>query len=390
MISKHELVIEGTIVDKDSTYESRIGIDNGIITEISPDAIGATFISMEKKLIFPGFIDTHVHPRIPGGEHKEDFYHLSRACLHGGATTALCMLNTNPPGITPEVLQYVRKKASEESLMDMFFFGLVMKDNQSMLNMIADYSIGYKIYLGLTTDGFILPIEYLQDSLNEIHALGKPSTIHCDANRVIDALEHMKPFHKVNIAHIPTAEDLNAVKDYKKKGYNVYGEVTPHHLLLTNEHEKRIGNYAKVLPPLQTNEDRLALIEGLEKGFIDFIGTDHAPHTKEEKESDKPPSGMPGDDTLGSVVASLIKDYGISPERIMKVTSYNASEFFGLRDRGRIEVGRRADIIAIDINKPETIDRSRLYTKCGWSPFEGWTFPGGVTHRIYGGTPILI
>ena len=189
------------------------------MTEISKDAKGSVFISLEKELIFPGFIDTHEHPRIPGGEHKEDFLHLSKANLHGGITTPLCMLNTNPPGITPEILKYVRKKSSEESLIDMFFFAVVMKDNLSSLDTLANYSVGYKIYLGLTTGGFIIPSEYFQNALDEIHLLGKPSTVHCDANAVRNALENLKPFHKVNIAHIPTKYDLDALKEYKERAW---------------------------------------------------------------------------------------------------------------------------------------------------------------------------
>ncbi len=385
MISDHELILEGNVVDIDGTYESRIGIDNGIITEINPQAKGQKILHLERELLFPGFIDVHVHPRVPGHEHKEDFPHLSRAALHGGITTALAMPNTEPPIATPEVLQYVIQRASKESLIDIYFFELVTENNFHVLNLAEKDSIGYKIYLGMTTGGYILPFTYFRPALNNIYASRKPTTVHCDANQVRDVLEQLRTFDKINIAHVPTKEDLKAVKEYKKKGYKISCEVTPHHALLTSNDGNRLGGFGKMLPPLQTEEDRLYLIDGMRNGDVDFYATDHAPHTKEEKQSDKPPSGVPGDDTYGNTVALLIKEYGLSAQCMMKLTSYNAARFFGLTDRGMIQEGKRADITILDLNHPAEVTSERLYTKCKWSPFEGMIFPGQVMHTIKNG-----
>lgn len=408
MISEHELVLEGRIVDLDKIYESRIGIDNGTITEIDPQAKGKEIFHLEKELIFPGFIDTHGHARIPGGEHKEDFPHFSRAALNGGVTTALCMLNTDPPGTTPEVLQYVRRKASRESQIDIKFFALIVYgnpvdvkkraskesrvdyENLFDLEPLAQYSIGYKAYLTGSTGGYLLPITHLQIALNKVCYVQKPITFHYVGRDLEEeVLCQLQIFDRVNIAHVATAENLKVIEEYKERGYTLVCELTPHHALLTNKAEKKLGSYAKMVPPLQTEEDRLALIDGLKRGSIDFLATDHAPHTREEKESSEPPSGVPGLDTYGNTVALLIKEYGISPQTMMRATSYNAAQFFGLKDVGRIEVGKKANITVLDLEHPETIDSINLYTKCGWSPFEGWTFPGRVVRTIYHGKTLM-
>ena len=261
---------------------------------------------------------------------------------------------------------------------------MVIHDNLNELDLLANDSIGYKIYLSRTTGNYILPFDYLQHALSKISLADKPVTIHYEGD-VSVVLDQVQIYDKINIAHVPTAEVLKTIREYKEKGYKVACEVTPHHTLLTLEDGKKLGNFAKMIPPLQTNEDRLFLIEGMKNGWVDFYATDHAPHTMEEKESDNSPSGVPGDDTYGNTVALLIKEYAIPSQQMMRLTSYNAAQFFGLNDRGRIEVGKRADITVLDLEHPETISSKNLYTKCGWSPFEGWTFPGRVAYTIHDG-----
>lgn len=414
MLSQHQLVLEGRIADLDSVYESRIGVDDGEITEIAPDARGKKILHLENELIFPGFIDTHVHLRIPGEEHKEDFHTGSLAAIRGGVTLVMDMPNTKPPVTTEEIVRQKRNRANKEGLVDIRLYGLVLQENLDSLESLAPYVIAYKIFLARSTGGVMLPMEYLQIALSRIRGVNKPVTLHCESQRMIDenterykhstepdahcdirsleaeivsiqeALEQIQAFDKVNIAHLSTAEGLRTVKEYKDRGYQLACEATPHHLLLTRQSMRELGNYARMNPPLREERDKLALIEGLRSGSIDFLATDHAPHTREEKEGPNPPSGVPGLDTYGDVVAYLMREHGFTPQQIMKITSYNAAEFFGLGDR-RIAVGNRANITVLDLSQPEKVEQNRLHTKCGWSPFEGMTFTGRAIYTIVNG-----
>lgn len=414
--SHHQLVLEGNIVDLDRTYESRIGIDDGKITEVSPDAKGKKILHLEDYLTFPGFIDPHVHSRVPGGDHKENYRGLSGAAMHGGVQTVIDMPNTSPPTASREVLKLKNRRALKEGLIDVEFFGLVIPDTILILDQLSPHVVGHKIYVGESTGGFVLPYEYLQTALARIYSLRQPATIHCEDDEIIKRNTEQYPnpngplahcairspeaevvalkkvlsmlFYKVNIAHLSTKEGVEVIRDYKKRnGYPLFqlaAEVTPHHLLLTVDDVKRLGNYAKMNPPLRTEKDRLALIEGLRDCTIDFLASDHAPHTKREKESDNAPSGVPGLDTYGNVAAYLMKEHGLTPQQIMGLTSYNAARFFGL-EGGRIEVGNRANITVLDLLHDEKVVAERLYTKCRWSPFEGRTFPGRVLYTIVDG-----
>lgn len=413
MTSNHQLVLEGRIVDLDRVYESRIGVDDGVITEISSDVKGDNILHLEKHLIFPGFIDTHVHLRVPGGEHKEDFSTGSMAALHGGVTTVIDMPNTQPPVTTSDMVRQKRERADKEGKVNIRFYALALPENLDSIPSLSEQVAGFKIFMGRSTGGFILPTEYLGESLKRIQTTSKIATVHCEDEEImerdaenlkyrdypekhadvrsaeaeikaVEALLSHNP-DKVNIAHLSTAEALNLIKEYRKKrNGTIFCEITPHHLLLTRNDMRRLGNYGRMNPPLRTEEDRLAMIEGLRSGDITFLATDHAPHTREEKSGSNPPSGVPGLDTYGNVVAFLMREYGIPAGRIMS-TTYLASLFFGLTDRGRIQVGKRADFTVLDHNGPVTISSDMLYTKCGWSPFEGMTFPGRAVYTVVNG-----
>ena len=413
MSSHHQVVLEGKIVDVDRVYEACIGIDDGVITEIGSNITGERKLNIKNCLIFPGFIDPHVHSRVPGDEHKENFTTLSKAALNGGVTTVIDMPNTKPPTSNVDVLQSKTKHALDKSMIDIKFHALIIPENINQLEILAPYIIGYKIFMGKSTGGFILPFEFLKETLIQLQKTSKLTTIHCEDQEIIE--NNTKKFENknypekhadvrspdseiqavkkllslnpdmVNIAHVSTAEALKLIEEYRKESKSIFCEVTPHHLLLVRQDMRRLGNLGKMNPPLRTEGDRLTLINGLKSGTINFLATDHAPHTKEEKQSPNAPSGVPGLDTYGNVVSLLIEKYDMPPQQLMKVTSFNAAQAFGLTDRGRIEAGKKADLTVIDLNKPCKIEANNLYTKCRWSPFEGITFPGTVLYTIVNG-----
>ena len=188
---------------------------------------------------------------------------------------------------------------------------------------------------------------------------------------------------KINIAHVSVYRTLDLIEK------RFHCEVTPHHLFFTKK-DVQANAFLKVNPPLRSEENRLLLLDAFKSGKIDFLVTDHAPHTKEEKARAffEAPAGVPNLDTYGNFVAWLIVHCGVPPMLIARVCAYNPAMFLRLHDRGSIEVGKRANLSILDIHKPVKISSERLYTKCKWSPFEGYEFPGAVRHVISNGAVV--
>jgi dihydroorotase len=229
--------------------------------------------------------------------------------------------------------------------------------------------------------------EILEANKNQpTHELKRPATAEISA---IDfALLMIEKYNLTGkICHCSTKEGLEKIKGAKARGVKVTAEVSPHHLyfdsgMLT---EKNYF-YMQVNPPLRRKEDRLALIEALRNGTIDYLATDHAPHTEEEKLNGT--SGTPQLDTYGLVTAWLIKEHNFTPEQIARVCSENPGKFiskFTSSKYGKIEEGYAGSLTIIDINQPTMVNREMLKTKCGWSAFEGITFPGNIVMTIIKG-----
>ena len=421
----HELVIGGNVVNPEGIHEVQIGIDEGYITELKKQGLkGERKIETLRCLIFPGFIDLHAHLREDSShkwDYKEDFKSGTAAALHGGITTVVDMPNTPSPGINAERIREKKElaRAKSKGFIDIFFHGGVTESN---LNALADMQkevVAYKIHLA-ETGGLQIGEETLSKALKAVEATSKPALIHCEDQHVIDKRreefksggkvekKHKEPHSelrpdeaelsavknvlssasalsgiKINIAHVSVSDTVGILRQYK----NVYCEVTPHHLFFTKNDVLSKKSFLKTNPPLRTEENRQRLLAAFKEGKIDFLATDHAPHTKEEKAQDilDAPAGVPNLDTYGNFVSWLIVRCDVHPTLIARVCSYNPALFLGLNDRGRIEVGKRANLTILDLQKQVEISSEHLNTKCGWSPFEGYEFPGTVKHAIFNG-----
>ena len=425
----HDLVVEGKVVNPEGVYEAQIGIDDGYITEIKKQGLRAEkTVAARGCLIFPGFIDIHAHLREDSShkwDYKEDFGTGSAAAVHGGITTVVDMPNTPLPGINADRIRKKRElaRATSKGLIDVFFYGGVTESNLSAIADMQKEVVGYKIYLCETTGGLYIRDEMLPAAIKALQATSKPVVIHCEDQRVIEKKKeelkvkgsrsysglrpeeaelaavsrvlstvsrsasggHDRAKIKVNtnIAHVSVYETLSMIKPYK----NVHGEVTPHHLFFNNEDVRAKQAFLKMNPPLRAEENRQRLLDALKRGEIDFLATDHAPHTQEEKSLDfsVAPAGVPNLDTYGNFVSWLIVRCDVRPELISRLCAYNPAAFLGLDDRGHIEAGKRANLTVLDLHRSVKICGERLYTKCGWSPFEGYEFPGAVRHTIFNG-----
>jgi len=330
------------------------------------------------------------------------------------------MPNTPLPGINSERLRKKKQLAREKSrgLLDLLFCGGVTESNLHALTEMQQEVIAYKLYLA-ETGGLYIGEERLPEAIKAIEATSRPAVIHCEDQRIIEkrteelnvkegarespvelyselrpAEAELSAVRKVlsaavasgsaaiNIAHVSVYETVGIIERHGYK--NIHCEVTPHHLFFTKNEVVAKKAFLKTNPPVRTEENRLRLLAAFRGGKIDFLATDHAPHTKEEKAGDMltAPAGVPQLDTYGNIVSWLLVECNVHPTLIAQVCSYNPARFLGLHDRGRIEVGKRAHLTILDVQKRTTIRSDQLYTKCGWSPFEGYEFPGTVRHTI--------
>jgi dihydroorotase len=416
---EHDLVLEGRVVTPAGIQETEIGVSEGIITELGQGLKAAKKISGERCLIFPGFVDIHVHLREPGWEHKEDFRTGTMAAVHGGVTTVVDMPNNPIPTTTKTALDLKRRLADYRSLVDVRFHGGVTRGNLNHLSEMAEGVVGYKVYLSETTGAIGFPDAELRQAFQVISNTKRPVSLHCEDQAVIDRRRtelhglqgpdancelrppeaELESVEKVatamrdvedvraNVCHASTKETLSIIRKARSEKLKLYCEATLHHLFY-NRRTLLENRLLKTNPPLRSEEDRQALVGGLKDGTVSFLVTDHAPHTEEEK-ADKNPAGVPGLDDYGHVVSWLIREQAVDPAVITKVSASNPAKHLRLDDRGEISVGKRADFAVLDIHSPEKVRNDQIRSKCGWSPYEGREFPGRIRWTIYGGEVLL-
>jgi dihydroorotase len=418
---EYDLLVEGNAVTPQGTERVQIAVSDGRIAEIRKQGLrGTRKIAVEGSLVFPGFIDAHVHLREPGWEYKEDFASGTEAAVHGGVTTVLDMPNNPTPATTINALERKTALAREKALVDVKFFGGV-GDNLAQIQRIRRLVVGYKIYLASSTGNLLFPSDRLAAALAAVARTGKPLSLHCEEQSIIDqrtrelVSEDRPDVHadrrppeaefeavrkvlaslesgqarnaRVNFCHISVAEALKIVSLARIRGMHVACEATLHHLFFSRKDMWKRRGLLDMNPPLRSEGDRRAMLEGLREGSVDFLVTDHAPHTLAEKRDGA--CGLPGLDNYGNMVAWLMRNQDVAPARIASVCSGNQARFFRLRDRGIIAKGKRADLTILDLKSKERASSSSVRSKCGWTPYEGYEFPGRVRWTIRAGAALL-
>jgi len=405
------------VVTQRGAQNSQIGVRGGRIAEIKRQGLRGTkkIVVPSSCVIFPGFIDTHVHLREPGWEHKEDIASGTAAAAHGGVTTVFDMPNNPIPATDVRTLETKAKLAKSHGLIDVKFLGGV-GSRLSLIRKISELVIGYKIYLAETTGNLRIPNGRLREALAAVGRTGRPASIHCELQSILDrkrkelAGQNRPDLHsdlrppeaevesvrmvvaakghtRVNFCHISTSGALELVEESRGRGSKAACEVALHHLFFSRNHMFR-SELLKMNPPLRSESDREAMIMGLKSGKVDFLVTDHAPHTLTEKQNEGA-CGVPGLDNYGNLVSWLIRRHGFALETIAAVSAGNQARFFGLEDRGSIAVGKRADFAVVDLKAPEKASSRAIRSKCGWTPYEGVEFPGRVRWTIFGGKRLV-
>jgi dihydroorotase len=367
---------------------------------------------------FPGIIDTQVHFREPGLEHKEDIESGSRAALLGGVTAFLEMPNTQPATTTPEALADKLKRAEGRAWAHHgFFIGATPETAESL----AEWERlpgcpGIKIFMGSSTGSLL--VERDEDVRRVLGSGRRPCPVHSEdearlreRRALISSAPHPRehPFLRdseaarfctqrllalceetgrpVHVLHISTAEELPMLAEAKRRGLPVTCEITPQHLALNEADYERIGSLAQMNPPIRSEAVRQALWDSVRSGLFDVMGSDHAPHTLEEKSRPYPqsPSGMPGTQTMLPLMLDWAHRGEIGLTGLARLLCETPARLYGIQGKGRLEPGFDADITLVDAQARWTIEREWLASKCGWSPFEGRRVHGRVEHVLLGG-----
>ncbi|WP_337886122.1 dihydroorotase [Fischerella thermalis] len=384
-----------------------------VAPEISTDQTLIREIDAEGLTLLPGVIDPQVHFREPGLEHKEDLFTATCACAKGGVTSFLEMPNTRPLTTTQQALDDKLQRAQKKCLVNYgFFIGATAENLPDLL--LANPTPGIKIFMG-SMHGQLLVDQ--QEVLEAIFAKGKRLiAVHAeDQARINQRRQEFAGIHDVavhsqiqdnqaallatqqvlkvsekyqrrlHILHMSTAEEAELLRQHKPSW--VTAEVTPQHLLLNTSAYEKIGTLAQMNPPLRSPHDNEVLWQALHDGVIDFIATDHAPHTLEEKAQPYPnsPSGMPGVETSLPLMLTATAQGRCSVAQVVNWMSTAVAKAYGIPNKGAIAPGYDADLVLVDLQTYRPVLREEILSKCGWSPFEGWNLTGWPAYTIVGG-----
>lgn len=413
------MLIRGAqVVSPAGVVRADVRSENGVTLEVAPDIsprAGETVIDAIGLHLFPGVIDPQVHFREPGNTHKEDLETGSRAAAAGGVTSFLEMPNTNPPGTTAAMIRDKYALASTKCHVDFGFFIGATPDNLLELNSCPE-ACGIKVFMGSST-GTLLVSE--RKDLERIFATGrKLIAVHAEDDAMIKAnkerlgdkatlqdhpfirspeaalaatrlaVELAKKYgRRLHILHCTTEEEADFLRKEKVEGL-ISAEVCPQHFLLTApEVYGKLGTYAQMNPPLREARHGKALWKALVDGVIDCTATDHAPHTREEKDKGYPlaPAGMPGVETLFPLMLDRALNGHCSLPDLARWMCEAPARLYGMAGKGKVAAGFDADYVLADLASSRTIRNGELHTRVNWSPYDGWTLKGAVRKTIVRG-----
>jgi dihydroorotase len=410
----------GTLVNQDGEGQRDVGVRDGRIAEIGDlsRASAGERIDCRGLHILPGVVDSQVHFREPGLSHKEDLESGSRSAVLGGVTAVFEMPNTNP--LTAGEAQLADKVArgTERMHCDFAFWVGGTHENARDLGELERLpgAAGVKVFMGSSTGSLLVAddagiAEILshtrrraafhsedEERLNERKPLrveGDPSShpIWRDEETALRSTQRLLRIARekralVHVLHVTTAEEIALLADNKDIASV---EVTPNHLILDDEAYKRIGTLAQMNPPVRAARHREALWEGLRQGVVDVIGSDHAPHTLEEKAQPYPnsPSGMTGVQTLVPLLLNAVNEGKLTLARFVDLTSAGPLRLFGMAGKGRVAKGYDADLTIVDLKRRETIRNEWVASRVGWTPFHGLEVTGWPVGTFVRGAKVM-
>ncbi|WP_254542802.1 dihydroorotase [Halomarina pelagica] len=409
MLIKDATLADGRVRD--------VRIEGGRIETVGRNLNGVADVDAAGRLLLPGMIDVHVHFRQPGFPHKETWETGSRSAAAGGVTTVVDQPNTDPPTVTGEAFDE-KATLARASLVDYGVNGGVTPawEPDSLFERPL-FALG-EVFLADSTGDMGIGADLFGEAVERATDRGVGVTVHAEDATLFsaDARERDDPDAwsayrtaeaervaveracevareagaRIHVAHTSTPEGVDAAA-----AAGMTCEVTPHHLFLSRDDYDRLGTLGRMNPPLRSEERRIELLERLADGAVDVVATDHAPHTREEKDASvwDAPSGVPGVETALPLLLEAARRDLLSYERVRDVTAANPAAIFDLPRKGRVEAGRDADLVLVDPDASREIRGDDLHSKCGWTPFEGmagvfpeWTMVRGeFVYRRDGG-----
>ncbi len=398
-----------------SIFEGDLACERGLIAKIVPslDAKADETIDADGHLLLPGVIDPQVHFREPGAPHKEDLASGSRAAIKGGVTSFLEMPNTDPPTTNQRALDDKLASAGHKCVANYGFFIGATPNNLDEIN-TASPVCGIKIFMGASTGDLLV---HDPRDLERIFANGdRLIAVHAEDEQRIrkrralfaentDPAVHSKIRdnrtaalatelalalstryeRRLHILHLSTHDEVTQLRNHKPPW--VTAEAIPNHLYLNVEHYAKLGTFVQMNPPIRQPEDNAALWQALHDGVIDFIATDHAPHSIEEKKQAYPrsPSGMPGVETSLPLMLTQMKAGKCTLAELQKWMCWGPAQAYQIINKGKIIEGWDADLTVVDIDEIRPARNQDMFTKAGWTPYDGWPLTGWPIYTIVGG-----
>lgn len=414
---------------KKEIVDCSIAIENGSIHKIGRETQMPSAderINLKNLLVLPGLIDVHVHLRDEGKAYKEDFFTGTAAAAAGGFTTVLDMPNNEPVTMSAESLENRMHIAERRVLVNVGFRSEFPTSLDEIDDILAKGAAGFKLFMGNQVGGLnINDDEALHEAFKKVSETNATVAVHAEDSQTIcmneQALkearrEDLAAFLKahpeeaevtaiervldacfdtkvnVHFCHVTTGKGLALIAEARKKNHRITSEVTPYHLLLTKLDYERRGSLLAMLPPLRKNEDAEALWKGIADGSIDVVGSDHAPHTLEEKSAPRiwdVKVGVPGLETTLPLMLTMLKKSRLTIDQLVQLLAEKPAEIFSLKGRGRLEQSYSADLVAINLKEKSLIDSSKFRSKAKFSPFDGWEVQGKLVKTIVNGHVVM-
>ncbi len=422
MSDTYDLILRGgTVVNHDGEGVRDIGIRDGRIAALGQlsSAKSANTLDARHLHILPGVIDSQVHFREPGLEHKEDLESGSRAAVMGGVTAVFEMPNTKPLTTSAATLADKVARAKNRMFCDFAFYVGGTRENIGEISMLErlEGSAGIKVFMGSSTGDLLVDDESSLDHI--IAKLSRRAAFHAEDEARLNARKHLrepgnpathpiwrdeeaaliattrlvklaeKYGKRVHVLHISTAAEMEFLSHHKDWATV---EVTPHHLTLeAPECYERLGTYVQMNPPVRDARHRARIWAGLTDGTVDVLGSDHAPHARAEKDHAYPDShsGMTGVQTLVPIMLDHVNAGRLLLARFVDLTSHGPHRIFGLRGKGRIALGYDADFTIVDLKRIETITNAQQQSHCGWTPYDGVKVTGWPVGTLVRGQPAM-